>query len=66
MRNRPSSSAVREFCERHEISESTFYRRRADMPRAIRVGGQLRIVDTDEQAWVERKQAAAEIRGRAA
>ena len=65
MSNRPSSSSVKDFCARYGISEATFYRRRADMPRCIKIGGQLRIVDPDEQVWLERKQAAAPA-GRAA
>jgi hypothetical protein len=56
---RPTSSSVEDFCARHAISEATFYRRRAEMPRAIKVGGQLRIVDADEQAWIEVKQDEA-------
>ena len=61
---RPTSDSVEQFCERHGISEATFYRRRADMPRAIKIGGQLRIIDADEQQWIERKQEQAQ--GRAA
>jgi predicted DNA-binding transcriptional regulator AlpA len=61
---RPTSDSVEQFCQRHGISEATFYRRRSDMPRAIKIGGQLRIVDTDEQQWIERKQTEAQ--GRAA
>jgi predicted DNA-binding transcriptional regulator AlpA len=61
---RPTSDSVERFCERHGISEATFYRRRSDMPRAIKIGGQLRIIDVDEQTWIERKQAEAQ--GRAA
>lgn len=63
--NRPTSSSVADFCERHGISEPTFYRRRLDMPRSIKIGGQLRIVDADEQAWIERKQMEA-VTGRVA
>jgi predicted DNA-binding transcriptional regulator AlpA len=65
-RPRPSSSSIKEFCDRHGIDESTFYRRRADMPRTIKVGGQWRILDADESVWIERKQAAAPTTGRAA
>ena len=54
---RPTSSSVEDFCQRHGINPSTYYRRRADMPRTIKIGGQLRIIDADEQAWIERKQA---------
>lgn len=57
--SRPTSSSVADFCERHGISEPTFYRRRADMPRQIKIGGQLRILDVDEAAWIERKQEEA-------
>ncbi len=61
--SRPTSSSVADFCERHGISEPTFYRRRSDMPRTIKIGGQLRIIDADEACWIERKQEDA---GRAA
>lgn len=54
---RPTSSSVEDFCNRHGISEATYYRRRAEMPRTIKVGGQLRIIDADEAAWIEAKQA---------
>ena len=60
---RPSSEPVDQFCKRHDISLATFYRRRDKMPRAIKIGGQLRILDIDEQAWIEAKQAE---QGRAA
>jgi len=63
--NRPTSDSVEQFCERHGISEATFYRRRDLMPRAIKIGGQLRILDTDESAWIEQRQAEAQ-QGRAA
>ena len=62
---RPTSESVEEFCKRHAISEATFYRRRDLMPRAIKIGGQLRILDTDEAAWIELRQAEAG-QGRAA
>ena len=66
MSNRPSSSSVKDFCARYGISGATYYRRREDMPRTIKVGGQLRITDADERTWLERKQAAADSTGRAA
>ncbi|MFE8034132.1 helix-turn-helix transcriptional regulator [Thiohalocapsa marina] len=59
---RPTSDSVEQFCDRHGISECTFYRRRDLMPRAIKIGGQLRILDTDEQAWIEAQQAQADQR----
>jgi len=58
------SCSVANFCERHAISEPTFYRRRLDMPRTIKIGGQLRIVDADEAAWIEAKRGAERQRGR--
>lgn len=60
---RPTSEPVDQFCKRHNISLATFYRRRDSMPRAIKIGGQLRILDVDEAAWIEQRQAEA---GRAA
>ncbi len=63
--SRPTSSSVADFCERHGISEPTFYRRRSDMPRTIKIGGQLRIIDRDEADWIEVKQAEA-LTGRVA
>ncbi len=57
--SRPTSSSVADFCERHGISEATFYRRRAAMPRTIKIGGQLRIIDTDESEWVKQLQEEA-------
>lgn len=60
---RPSSSSIRDFCARHNIDESTFYRHPQDMPRTIKIGGQKRILDEDEQAWKAKKQESA---GRAA
>jgi len=63
--SRPTSSSVEDFCQRHGISLATYHRRRAVMPRTIRVGGQLRILDADEAAWIERLQAEA-AQGRAA
>lgn len=59
---RPTSDSVEHFCARHRISEATFYRRRDLMPRAIKIAGQLRILDTDEQAWIERQQAQSDAR----
>jgi predicted DNA-binding transcriptional regulator AlpA len=56
---RPTSDSPEQFCQRHGISLATFYRRRPDMPRAIKIGGQLRILDADEVAWIEEKQAEA-------
>ncbi|MCU0833704.1 MAG: helix-turn-helix domain-containing protein [Chromatiaceae bacterium] len=60
------SCSVKEFCARWGIHETTYYRRRADMPRTIKVGGQLRITESDEQEWLRRKQEAASPTGRAA
>ena len=60
MPNRPSSDSIKEFCARYGISEATFYRRRADMPRVIKIGAQYRITDADEQEWLKRKQQAAD------
>lgn len=60
------SSSVKEFCARWAIHETTYYRRRADMPRTIKVGGQLRITEADETEWLKRKQAAAATAGRVA
>lgn len=54
---RPSSSSIRDFCERHGISEATYYRHPQDMPRRIKIGGQFRITDEDERAWLELKRA---------
>lgn len=62
---RPTSDSVEQFCKRHGISEATFYRRRDRMPRAIKIGGQIRILDTDEMAWIEARQAEA-VQGRTA
>lgn len=62
---RPTSDSVERFCKRHGISLATFYRRRDRMPRAIKIGGQLRILDTDETAWIQARQAEA-AQGRAA
>ncbi len=64
--NRPTSDSIEHFCERHGISEATFYRRRDLMPRAIKIGGQLRILDSDEAAWIEAQQAQADARRTAA
>jgi predicted DNA-binding transcriptional regulator AlpA len=52
----PVSVSIADFCERHHISGATFYRNRMDMPRTIRIGGQVRILAIDEDAWVKRKQ----------
>lgn len=49
------SSSITEFCCRHSISRATFYRHRDEMPRTITIGGQVRILDRDENEWVERK-----------
>ncbi len=56
---RPTSDSVEHFCNRHGISEATFYRRRDLMPRSIKIGGQLRILDSDEATWIEARQAEA-------
>jgi len=51
--SKPTSSSIADFCERHGISEPTFYRHRPEMPRAIKIGGQWRIPDKSETEWLE-------------
>ena len=55
--SKPTSSTIADFCERHGISEPTFYRHRPEMPRAIKIGGQWRIPDTSETQWLTAKEA---------
>ena len=54
--SKPTSSSIADFCERHDISEPTFYRHRAEMPSAIKIGGQWRIPDKSETAWLTAKE----------
>lgn len=58
---RPTSDTIQGFCDRWNIDKSTFYRRRDRMPRVIKVGGKLRILDSDEREWIDthREQVAA-------
>lgn len=53
---KPTSSAIADFCERHGISEPTFYRHRDEMPKQIKIGGQWRITDKAESAWLAAKE----------
>jgi hypothetical protein len=59
-RNTPFSSSIGEFCERYAIDKATFHRRRAEMPRTIRIGVQHRILASDEAEWLQRKRAEAD------
>lgn len=54
---KPTSSSISDFCERHCISEVTFYRHRDDMPQAIKIGGQWRIPTKFEDEWLAAKEA---------
>ena len=56
--SKPTSSTIADFCERHGISEPTFYRHRPEMPRAIKIGGQWRIPDKSETEWLTAKESA--------
>jgi len=58
-----NTCTVQDFCKRYHIHFTTFYRRRTDLPRTIKVGGQLRITASDEAAWLARKQAEADSGG---
>lgn len=53
------SCSVKEFCARYGISQTTFYRRRAEMPRAILVGSQYRITEPAEREWLDGREIAA-------
>lgn len=57
---KPTSSTIADFCERHGISEPTFYRHRPEMPRAIKIGGQWRIPDKSENEWLAAKETEAQ------
>ena len=57
MKTKPTSSSIADFCERHGISEITFYRHRAEMPRALKIGGQWRIPDKTEAEWLSAKES---------
>ena len=54
--SKPTSSTIDDFCARHGISETTFYRHRPEMPRAIKIGGQWRIPDKSENEWLTAKE----------
>ncbi len=54
---KPTSSPIADFCERHGISEPTFYRHRAEMPKQIKIGGQYRITDKAETEWLASKES---------
>ncbi len=56
----PFSYSIGEFCERYGIDKATFYRRRAEMPRAIRIGVQPRILAEDESEWLKKKREEAD------
>lgn len=54
------SDSIPGFCERYAINPATFYRRRAEMPRTIRIGVQNRILASDEAEWLQRKRDEAD------
>lgn len=56
---RPTSSTVQDFCWRHQINPSTFYRRRDTMPATIKIGGSVRITEQAEREWLEQAQGRA-------
>ena len=55
--SKPTASTIADFCERYGISESTFYRHRPEMPKAIMLGGQWRIPDKSEHEWLTAEEA---------
>ncbi len=57
MKTKPTSSSIADFCERHGISETTFYRHRDEMPKQIKIAGQWRIPDKAEAGWLANKEA---------
>ena len=51
-----TSSTIPDFCERHHIASTTFYRlaRQGRMPKTTRFGPRItRILKTDEDIWLQ-------------
>lgn len=53
-----SAYSIQEFCNRVEISVPTFYRNRAEMPKTITIGKQVRILAEDLAEWTQAKREA--------
>lgn len=47
-----SAITIAEFCERYNISTSTFYRNSKKMPKTVFIGKHPRILFHDEQKWL--------------
>ena len=54
-----TSSTIPEFCARHSIAQTTFYRlaKQGRMPKTTRIGPRVtRILAGDEKNWLEQLQ----------
>ncbi len=53
------SSSVIDFCKRHGFTPCTYYRqlKKGNMPPLRHIGGSSRILDDEEQGWLERVKA---------
>lgn len=53
MSTRFNPRSIEDFCQRHGICRSTFYKHRKDMPNTTNIGNRVIILEVDEHAWVE-------------
>ena len=61
--NELEAITVAEFCDKYRIDQSSYYRnaKLGRMPAAIKVGGAIRILLADEQAWLKQQRQAAAV-----
>lgn len=54
------SSTIAQFCTRHHIGHTTYFKMRKDgcSPKELRVGRVVRITAEAEREWLERMQAS--------
>jgi predicted DNA-binding transcriptional regulator AlpA len=51
----PEAYTITDWCRSMQISRSTFYRRRSEMPTGISVGDRIRITKEESAAWKQRQ-----------
>jgi hypothetical protein len=51
--------SVAEFCDRHKISVSSFYKFRSEMPRGFNIGSRLLITKEEATEWRRQREAKA-------
>ena len=48
------AKSIYNFCQEYDISRATFYRNIEKMPKTVLIGNQRRILDKDENKWLEK------------